>query len=83
LPVDHQLVRVAVGGAMAVDCIALNRPSLSLFVLCFGAGPVFVDTPLAKRVHASEQLQTCATGGQQEGGGEVEREGKRGGRVSR
>jgi hypothetical protein len=51
---------------MAVDCIALNRPSLSLFVLCFGAGPVFVDAPLAERVHAGEQLQTCAAGEQEE-----------------
>jgi hypothetical protein len=30
-----------------------------------------VDAPLAERVHASEQLQICAVGGQQEGGGLV------------
>ena len=58
LPVVQQLVWVAVGGAMAADCIALNRPSLSLFVLCFGAGPVLADAPLAELVQAGEPLQT-------------------------
>jgi hypothetical protein len=43
--------------------------SLALFVLCFGASPVLVDAPLAERVHASEQLQPNAAGGQQEEGG--------------
>jgi hypothetical protein len=28
-----------------------------------------VEAPLAERVHASEQLQMCAVGGQKEGGG--------------
>jgi hypothetical protein len=68
MPVQQQLVWVEVGGAETADCIAPNRPSLSLLVLCFGAGPVLPNTLLAERVQAGEPLQTGAMRVQCQGG---------------